>query len=144
ATRCGGRRLGPVYRPAVAPDRPPHAGRPLLRAAVGPPHVHLHGVARAALVPRRAVRVADPRTVAGVGDTVRRPGRIPGRHAREHRAHGRPDLGPLPAARVAPPLATAGMLLYFGLGYATKWTIFDFWLTDPLAVLLVVGAILLA
>jgi len=40
--------------------------------------------------------------------------------------------------------ATAGMLLYFSLGYATKWTLFDFWLSDPLAFLLVVGAVLLA
>jgi len=41
-------------------------------------------------------------------------------------------------------LATTGMLLYFSLGYATKWTLFDFWLSDPLAFLLVVTAVLLA
>jgi len=43
-----------------------------------------------------------------------------------------------------PALAAAGMLLYFSLGYATKWLLFDFWLTDPLAILLVVVAVLLA
>ena len=45
-------------------------------------------------------------------------------------------LGPAPS--------TAGMLLYFSLGYATKWTVFDVWLTDPLAILLVAAAVLLA
>jgi hypothetical protein len=43
-----------------------------------------------------------------------------------------------------PELCTAGLLLYFSLGYATKWTVFDFWLTDPLAFLLATAAVLLA
>ncbi|MDP9341800.1 MAG: hypothetical protein M3Q23_06785 [Actinomycetota bacterium] len=38
-------------------------------------------------------------------------------------------------------LALAGMLMYFSLGYATKFTLFDFWLTDPLAFLLVTVAV---
>jgi hypothetical protein len=46
--------------------------------------------------------------------------------------------------RFRPALAAAGMLLYFSLGYATKWLLFDFWLTDPLEILLVVVAVLLA
>ncbi|HXJ65439.1 MAG TPA: hypothetical protein VNN79_16910, partial [Actinomycetota bacterium] len=41
-------------------------------------------------------------------------------------------------------LAIAGMLLYFALGFATKWTLFDFWLTDPLAFLLATCAVLFA
>jgi hypothetical protein len=41
-------------------------------------------------------------------------------------------------------LCVAGLLLYFSLGYATKWTVFDFWLTDPLAFLLATAAVLLA
>jgi hypothetical protein len=41
-------------------------------------------------------------------------------------------------------LAVAGLFLYFALGYATKWTLFDFWLTDPLAFLLATVAVLLA
>ncbi len=43
-----------------------------------------------------------------------------------------------------PELGIAGLLLYFSLGYATKWTVFDFWLTDPLAFLLATAAVLLA
>jgi hypothetical protein len=43
-----------------------------------------------------------------------------------------------------PELCFAGLLLYFSLGYATKWTLFDFWLTDPLAFLLATAAVLLA
>jgi hypothetical protein len=43
-----------------------------------------------------------------------------------------------------PELAIAGLLLYFALGYATKWTLFDFWLTDPLAFLLATCAVLFA
>ncbi|HEY7280608.1 MAG TPA: hypothetical protein VID47_03340 [Actinomycetota bacterium] len=43
-----------------------------------------------------------------------------------------------------PPIAIAGLLLYFAVGYATKWTLFDFWLTDPLAFLLATCAVLLA
>ena len=42
------------------------------------------------------------------------------------------------------PIAIAGLLLYFAVGYATKWTLFDFWLTDPLAFLLATCAVLLA
>ncbi|MFL5798149.1 MAG: hypothetical protein ACJ77A_09475 [Actinomycetota bacterium] len=42
-----------------------------------------------------------------------------------------------------PELCTAGLLLSFSLGYATKWTVFDFWLTDPLAFLLATTAVLL-
>jgi hypothetical protein len=41
-------------------------------------------------------------------------------------------------------LSMAGLLLYFALGYATKWTLFDFWLTDPLGFLLATVAVLLA
>ena len=41
-------------------------------------------------------------------------------------------------------MAVAGLLVYFALGYATKWTLFDFWLTDPLAFLLATVAVLLA
>ncbi len=44
----------------------------------------------------------------------------------------------------AAPIAVAGLLLYFAVGYATKWTLFDFWLTDPLAFLLATCAVLLA
>jgi len=40
-------------------------------------------------------------------------------------------------------LAVGGLLLYFAVGYATKWTLFDFWLTDPLAFLLATVAVLL-
>jgi uncharacterized membrane protein len=41
-------------------------------------------------------------------------------------------------------LAMGGMLLYFSLGYATKWLVFDFWLSDQLAILAVAVAVLLA
>jgi hypothetical protein len=40
--------------------------------------------------------------------------------------------------------ALGGVLLYFSLGYATKWLVFDFWLTDQLAILAVAVAVLLA
>jgi hypothetical protein len=43
-----------------------------------------------------------------------------------------------------PELCVAGLVLYLSLGYATKWTVFDFWLTDPLAFLLATVAVLLA
>jgi hypothetical protein len=43
-----------------------------------------------------------------------------------------------------PVLAMGGLLLYFSLGYATKWLVFDFWLTDQLAILAVGVAVLLA
>ena len=41
-------------------------------------------------------------------------------------------------------LAVGGMLLYFALGFATKWLVFDFWLTDQLAILAAAVAVLLA
>lgn len=42
------------------------------------------------------------------------------------------------AAGFSPPLAVTGMLLYAGMGWTTKYLLFNFWLPDAAAILLVV------